>query len=156
MKKKIMQAFKTLGFKLEQYDDDSFGLKYEGTKFLWTPDDDDEDFLHITVPSFFDESKIDELSYLKTIDRFNATVKYVKANSVSGTLWLSYERELFDDDPETLESILTSMVIRLDASLKMLNKMLTELLDDDSDNARLLIDDIEDLDVWEEVEDTNN
>lgn len=158
MKKKIMQAFKTLGFRLEKFDDDGYGLKYEGTKYLWTPSED-EDFLLITAPSFFDASEVDELSFLKTIDKFNATIKYVKANAANGTLWVNYERELFDDDPETLESILTSMVVRLDASLKVLNQMLSELIDcddDDSGNARLLIDDIEDLDVWEEVEDIND
>lgn len=167
MKKKIMQAFKALGFRLEKFDDDSYSLMYEGTKLLWMQMDDDDDFLLIIVPLNKDVSGFDELEFYKTIDRFNGMIKYIKAATVSGTLWLRYERELFDDDPETLESILTSMVVRLDSSLSLFYKMLSDLEeedDEDSDNVPLLIDDVddiddidefEDLDEWEEVDDIN-
>ena len=46
MKEKILDAFKALGFEMEELEGFGYGFEYEGKHFLYMYNEDDEDFLN--------------------------------------------------------------------------------------------------------------
>ena len=53
MKEKILEAFACLGFCLEKSDDVGYEFEYEGMTLLYLCNEDDEDFLAIALPGFY-------------------------------------------------------------------------------------------------------
>ncbi len=62
MKEKILEAFENLGFKLKEVDGMGYGFKYEGLNMLYMHNENDEDFLNVSLPGIMD---IDESNGLK-------------------------------------------------------------------------------------------
>ena len=54
MKEKILAAFENLGFNLEDNESLGYHFYYEGINFLYMYNEDDEDFLNISVPGIYD------------------------------------------------------------------------------------------------------
>ena len=54
MKEKILAAFENLGFNLEDTDSLGYSFNYEGINYLYMYNEDDEDFLNISVPGIYD------------------------------------------------------------------------------------------------------
>ena len=54
MKEKILAAFENLGFNLEDIESLGFSFNYEGINYLYMYNEDDENFLNISVPSIYD------------------------------------------------------------------------------------------------------
>ena len=54
MKEKILEAFDNLGFNLEDNESLGYHFFYEGINFLYMYNEDDEDFLNISVPGIYD------------------------------------------------------------------------------------------------------
>lgn len=52
MKEKILEAFANLGFKLEDADGMGYVFDYEGIRFLYMYNENDENFLSIALPGF--------------------------------------------------------------------------------------------------------
>lgn len=117
MKEMIMNAFQALGFVLDELDDFGYGFEYEGINYIWMPDEEDEAFLYIGIPGVLDKSDVSEIVLYQLIDKANATLKYVKVNTFGDSVWLFYERELYEEN-ENLEHILSRMLVHLDASLQ--------------------------------------
>ena len=92
-----MNAFKALGFEMEDLEELGYSFDYEGLHFLLM-NNKDEDFLSIAIPAVFDKSNSDELEFYKVMDKLNATLKYVKVNELSNSMWFFYEREVSEDD----------------------------------------------------------
>lgn len=112
MKEKILDTFKTLGFKLEDMDGYGYEFMYEGKPFLYLYNENNEDFLNIALPILADIDVAD-ISFYKMMDNLNSNLKYVKANILNNSLFLFYERELFGD--EDFEQVIKSMIVSLDA-----------------------------------------
>jgi hypothetical protein len=120
MKEKIFEAFKALGFELEEVEGFGYGFQYEGRNYLYMYSEDDEDFLNIVIPAVLDIDDEDDICFYQLMDKINASRKYIKANRVGNSMWIAYERELFGD--EDLKKVLTRMILHLDACLRFLQK----------------------------------
>ena len=120
MKEKIFEAFKALGFELEEVEGFGYGFQYEGRRFLYMYSEDDDDFLNIVIPAVLDLEDENDICFYQLMDKINAARKYIKANRLGKSMWLSYERELFGD--EDLKKVLTRMILHLDACLRFLQK----------------------------------
>lgn len=152
MKEKILNALVALGFDLEQLDDFGYGFQYEGTNFIWMPNDIDESFLNIAIPAILEKGDTDDNNFYELMNMLNSNMKYIKANTLGDSLWLFYERDVYDEN-EDLERILTRMIVHLHGSLMEFRKAICEAnkeSGDDSDN-----DDSEVVDT-EAVEENNN
>ena len=145
MKEKILEAFKTLGFKLEEIEEMGYTFCYEDIHMLWSYNEADEDFFSLSVPAMYDcgNDKLPQSCAL--MFKINSTLKYVKAYNIDTNLWLFYERELFGN--EALDELIARMVLHLEAAVRFTRKAIEEIENIDTD------DDIEDDDCC--VDDTS-
>lgn len=161
MKEKILEAFKELGFQLEDMEDLGYGFRYEGKHFLYMKSENDPDFLNITIPAVMDIDDKDDINFYKMMDQVNGTLKYVKAYELNDSMWLFYERELIGE--EDLKAVLKNMILRLDNGYNFLNKNMSDTEEDndnenDNDNIDITAIEEPDEDTASEVvdEDTDN
>lgn len=150
MKEKILNAFKSLGFELEEIDNFGHAFMYEGVNYVWMSNTDDENFLSIGVPGILDKPDEEEVPFYQLVDKFNGMLKYIKLNIVGGSLWMFYERELFGDE-EDLEKIVTRMIVQLEMACRYFNKLSREVQEydgeeDEEDGSHVIISDIDVVD----------
>lgn len=116
MKEKILEAFANLGFKLEDADGMGYVFDYEGIRFLYMYKMRmTRILLSIALPGFHDYDENNAAQYCILEEKINSTLKYVKAYTLGGGMWLFYERELFGG--EDLETIIPRMIYQLEAGL---------------------------------------
>lgn len=125
MKEKILEAFANLGFKLEDADGAGYVFDYEGMRFLYMPNDEDEEFFTIALPGFHDYDEEHIGQYCALTEKINSTLKYIKAYTLGGSMWLFYERELFGGD--NFEELIPRMIFRLEAGLLFARKAIEEI-----------------------------
>ena len=131
MKEKILEAFKDLGFDMEELEGMGYGFEYEGKHFLYMYNEDDEDFLNISLPGVLDIDNENNTTFYQVMDKLNGTLKYVKAYKLNDSMWLFYERELFGG--EDLKQVLSRMILHLEAALMFLRRAMANT--DDSDGG---------------------
>lgn len=129
MKEKILEAFKALGFEMEELEGMGYGFQYEGKHFLYMYNGDDEDFLNISLPGVLDIENENDTTFYQVMDKLNGTLKYVKAYKLNDSMWLFYERELFGD--EDLKQVLSCMILHLEAALMFLRRAMADSEDSD-------------------------
>lgn len=141
MKEKILETFSNLGFKLEETDEASvYSFRYEGIYMLYMYNENDEDFLDISLPIIYTIDGNKALQACALMERINSTLKYIKAYIIEDGIWLFYERELFGD--EDLETIIPRMIFRLEAALAFANKAAKEIEESmENDSAEEVTDD---------------
>lgn len=120
MKEKILEAFARLGFCLEKSDDVGYEFEYEGMTLLYLCNEDDEDFLTIALPGFYEYDEENVATYCALSEKINASLKYVKAFTPGHSMWLCYERELFGG--EDLEALISRMIAHLEAGVVFASK----------------------------------
>ena len=96
MKEKILEAFKDLGFKLEETEGMGYSFNYEGLNLLYMYNENDEEFLNIALPGIVDVEEDRMLQICALLEKINSTLKYVKAYILGNSVWLFYERELIE------------------------------------------------------------
>ena len=143
MKEQILNVFATLGFQLEEMEGFGYGFQYEGINYLFMPNEDDEEFLNISVPAILEINDDNLHAALMLMDKMNSTLKYVKANKLGDGLWLFYERELFGG--EDLKQILSRMILHLEAGLMFLRRAMASS-EEDSGSASEVTDSDTDTD----------
>ncbi len=125
MKEKILEVLHQLGFATETEDNVYYLFQYEGMDMIYCYNENDEDFLSIALPNIM---KIEEGKVLQACalaEKVNATLKYVKAYTLSDHIWLFYERELIGN--EDLEELLHHMVLRLEGAMYFAHKAMEEI-----------------------------
>lgn len=148
MKEQILDAFKALGFEMEEMEGLGYGFQYEGKHYLYMYNEDDEDFLNISIPAVLDLDDENNVGFYQVMDKLNGTLKYVKANKLNDSMWLFYERELFGG--EDLKQVLSRMILHLEAGFYFLCRAM-ESSDDGSDTVSDETDSDTDSDSKEEV-----
>lgn len=73
MKEKILAAFENLGFNLEDNESLGYHFYYEGINFLYMYNEDDEDFLNISVPGIYDSEEDNKENYDALKEKINST-----------------------------------------------------------------------------------
>ncbi len=127
MKEKLLEAFDSLGFKLEDEGNGGYGFTYEGLNLLLLYNEDDTDFLNIALPGIFEAEDGKVLQVCALMEKINSTLKYVKAYLFGNSVWMFYERELFDG--EDLPLVISRMILRLEAGLQFARKTIAEIED---------------------------
>ena len=97
MKEQILNVFATLGFQLEEMEGFGYGFQYEGINYLFMPNEDDDEFLNISVPAILEINDDNTHAALMLMDKMNSTLKYVKANKL-GDKHLGSIKIVFEDD----------------------------------------------------------
>lgn len=137
-----MNAFKSLGFEMEDMKELGYGFDYEGLHYLWM-NNDDEEFLNIAIPAVYDKSDSDELEFYQVIDKLNSTLKYIKVNELGNSMWLFYEREMIGE--EDFEKLLPKMILHLEHAVRFLRNGGDDAISDNHDDDSDCI--IEDVDL---------
>lgn len=133
MKEKILAAFENLGFNLEDNESLGYHFYYEGINFLYMHNEDDEDFLNISVPGIYDLEEDNKENYDALKDKINSTLKYVKAYTLGKRLWLFYERDLLGN--EDLEEVIRHMILHLAAALMFARDSIEKIDNGKSDES---------------------
>ena len=125
MKEKILEAFRELGFKLEEEEGRGYCFNYEGLNLLYMYNENDEEFLNIALPGIVDVEEDKMLQICALLEKINSTLKYIKAYMLGNSVWLFYERELFGE--EDLMTVISRMILHLEAGLSFARKAMTEI-----------------------------
>lgn len=142
MKEKILEAFKALGFEVEDLEI-GYAFQYEGKHYLYMPNDEVEDFLNISLPAVLDIDDENNVTFYQLMDKINGTLKYVKANKLNDSMWLFYERELFGD--EDLKQVISRMILHLEAGFMFLHRAMVASEESESDSdSEEVVDDSDD------------
>jgi len=148
MKQKILDAFKALGFGMEELDETAYGFHYEGKSYLFLPNAEDENFLNIALPCVLEADDVDETVFNEAMEKMNSTLKYVKTYRAFGGMTIFYERELFGD--EDLERVISRMILHLESGLYFLHR---NLIGSTSDGDASEVDDSDDSETTENSDD---
>lgn len=133
MKEKILAAFENLGFNLEDNESLGFSFNYEGINYLYMYNEDDEDFLNISVPGIYDLEEDNKENYDALKEKINSTLKYVKAYTIGDSLWIFYERDLLGN--EDLEEVIRHMILHLAAALMFARDSIEKIDNGESDEG---------------------
>ena len=133
MKEKMLEVFKSLGFKMEEMDDYGYGFQYEGKHFLYLYNERDESFLNIALPAVLDRDNEDDLAFYKVMNKMNSSLKYLKAYVVDDSLWLFCEHELLGD--ENLRKIVAHSLSCLEAGMHFLFSLVDDSETDEGDDG---------------------
>ena len=125
MKEKILEAFRDLGFKLEEEEGMGYCFNYEGLNLLYMYNENDEEFLTIALPGIVEVEDDKMLQICALLEKINSTLKYVKAYLLGNSVWLFYERELFGE--EDLMTVISRMILHLEAGLVFARKAMAEI-----------------------------
>ena len=133
MNEKILAAFENLGFNLEDIVSLGFSFNYEGINYLYMYNEDDEDFLNISVPGIYDLEEDNKEGYNALKEKINSSLKYVKAYTLGKGLWLFYERDLLGN--EDLEEVIRHMILHLAAALMFARDSIEKIDNGESDEG---------------------
>lgn len=125
MKEKILEAFRDLGFKLEEEEGMGYCFNYEGLNLLYMYNENDEEFLNIALPGIVEVEEERMLQICALLEKINSTLKYVKTYMLGNSVWLFYERELFGE--EDLMTVISRMILHLEAGLVFARKAMAEI-----------------------------
>ena len=150
MKEKILEAFRDLGFKLEEEEGMGYCFNYEGLNLLYMYNENDEEFLNIALPGIVEVEEDRMLQICALLEKINSTLKYVKAYMLGNSVWLFYERELIEQrehsrtcsgyaesrekktegqllGEEDLKTVISRMILHLEAGLVFARKAMAEI-----------------------------
>ena len=125
MKEQILEAFRDLGFKLEEEEGMGYCFNYEGMNLLYMYNENDEEFLNIALPGIVEVEDDKMLQICALLEKINSTLKYIKAYMLGNSVWLFYERELFGE--EDLMTVISRMILHLEAGLVFARKAMAEI-----------------------------
>ena len=150
MKEKILEAFRELGFKLEEEEGMGYCFNYEGLNLLYMYNESDEEFLNIALPGIVEVEEDNMLQICALLEKINSTLKYIKAYMLGNSVWLFYERELIEQreqsrtcsdyaesrekktegqlcGEEDLMTVISRMILHLEAGLVFARKAMAEI-----------------------------
>ena len=117
MKEKVLKTLEELGFspELAQGNDGYYIFHYEGLNYLWMVNDDDPEFLSLSLPGILDVDDDNREIVRDLIERINSSIKYIKVYLMSpDSVWMFYERKLMDE--EDYEKVISHMIFQLERS----------------------------------------
>lgn len=124
MKEKIFKAFEELGFKLNEIESGTYSFQYEGSCYLFTPNKENENFIHISAPyvSELTEEKVDfDLCHLA--NKLNIDLSYTKAYVFLNGLWISHEQNVEGRENE-LKDLIALSILYIDSTINYTRDLL--------------------------------
>ena len=110
----ILEQLNALGFEPIELGDAGFEFKYCDLKYLYMPDENDEQFLRIAIPQLFKVTEENRVAVLEAMHETSLLLKYAKVNIMyESAAWAVYEHRLITTDnlPELLEHIIRVLEI---------------------------------------------
>ncbi len=120
-KKTILEKLEEFGFLVEEIPEFGYVFNYEGINFLYTPDDDDEDFLRFSVPNIFDVTEDNRTLVFDIINDTNLKIKYGKICAYGNNVWASYEHRIFNND--NIEELIEHCLLVLQATVVLFHRL---------------------------------
>ena len=124
MKEKIFKAFEELGFKLNEIESGTYSFQYEGSCYLFTPNKENENFIHSSAPyvSELTEEEVDfELCHLA--NKLNIDLSYTKAYVFLNGLWISHEQNVEGRENE-LKDLIALSILYIDSTINYTRDLL--------------------------------
>lgn len=123
MKEKVIEQLRVLGFLPQPVDGGkAFSFSYEGASYMYLPNDQNEDLLLILAPNVLVEEAPAKVNLKELAATVNDDLCYVKASAHNDNIYLSYERELLnDDDGDNLSEIISKMINHIDHAIDYTN-----------------------------------
>lgn len=133
LKDLVLETLAELGFVVELQDDGVYAFN-TGVARMAYEENDDERFLRFTMPYviYRDDQPADVIDEM--VQKANENLKYVKVYKVDGSLFIFYERKLYEWEHEHMEDILVDVIEGM-SHAKMYVHRLLEKKKEDSDNA---------------------
>ena len=123
-KEKVLETLRSMGFDLKEVGNDSYMFSYEDTNILYTPFEEDENFLHLAIPFIFGVTDENREAVLEAIHDTSLFIKYSKINIMyQSTVWAVYEHYLYTTDnlEELLEHIIKLLLLTVVTFYKKIN-----------------------------------
>lgn len=124
MKEKIFKAFEELGFKLNEIENGTYSFQYEGSCYLFTPNEENENFIQISAPyvSELTEEKVDfDLCHLA--NKLNIDLSYTKAYVFLNGLWISHKQNVEGRENE-LKDLIALSILYIDSTINYTRDLL--------------------------------
>lgn len=136
MQEKILEQLRVLGFQPQQVDESNvFSFTYEGSNYMYFPNDQNEELLLFLAPSVLIEESPANVDLKELAATVNADLCYIKASAHEGNIYLAYERELLNDDEgENLSEIISKMITHLDHAIDYTNFLIYHSKNEESDS----------------------
>ena len=120
-KDKVLETLRSMGFEPTQIGDAGYVFKYEEMNFLYMPEDNDENFLRISVPRIFDVTVENKVAVMEAIHDTTLKLKYVKANIMfEEAVWIMYEHYLVSN--ENIDDLIEHIINVLHAGVMVFHK----------------------------------
>ena len=116
----ILEQLKIMGFDPVCIDDEKYLFEYKEMKFILTNDSDNERFLSMSIPFFYEFTGENKMTCYETVNTVNLLVRYVKLTIHDEHVSAVFEYRLSDN--EDLEELLESMIHALSTSLSVFLK----------------------------------
>lgn len=117
----ILNQLKAMGFEPIELGDLGHVFKYDGTNYLYMPDDEDEQFLRIVIPHLFDVTDENRVAVLDAMHETGLMLKYAKVCIMyEDTVWAIYEHYLNPTD--NLTELLEHIIRILEATAHVFSK----------------------------------
>ena len=92
----VLTALDNLGFGVEEINEYFYHFEYEEVNYLYNYDEDDEDFLHLSIPAIFQVTEDNAEMVMPVINRANDIIKYAKIVYSQEMVWATFEYPLFE------------------------------------------------------------
>lgn len=104
----VFNYLKTQGLVPEYDDRNNIWFKYEMRNFLFFNNDDDTQFINLTMPRIYDVTDDNRMAVFEAINEVNETTKVVKLTIAGDSVWCATEI-MMDSTPE-LDDLLPRLI----------------------------------------------
>ncbi len=116
----ILEQLRTMGFEPINVDDKLYTFAYKDMTLLLRNDNDNERFLSLSIPVFYEHTEENKMTAYETVNIVNSLVRYVKLTIMDEHVSAVFEHRLSDN--EDLEELLENMIHTLSMSLSVFLK----------------------------------
>lgn len=151
----ILEQMQIMGFELVKIEDGCYLFEYKELKCLLRTDDDNEEFLSVSIPVFDEFTDKNKMTVYETTNLINTLVRYVKLTIQEEHVSAIYEHRLADNDDleELLEDIVHALSTAVYVYMKKMRGDKIPYLDYDPENDDAGTDEsTDDYDVESELE----
>ena len=118
----VFNYLKGQGLMPEFDDRNNIRFKYQMRTFLYFNNDDDEQFINLTMPCIYEVTEDNRMAVFEAINQVNETTKVVKLTIAGDSVWCATEIML-DSSPEMGDLLPRLMNILLNSQQKFYNEI---------------------------------
>lgn len=120
----ILQELNAMGYEPTEVESLGYVFCHEDKYFLYSPEDDDEEFLRIAIPQLYDVTEENRIDVIKALHETAYLIKYSKPVIMyTDSVWAIYEHKLVTTDnlSELLEHIIRVLEVTAFVFQKKIN-----------------------------------